>query len=203
MGCLAAALQPNTRTRSNSSGWKPDPVIATNLDDTSRRLLGLGRRVHQPAVLPHKAGLAGGDLGQKMPSALEHVNVGSPLVTCGADDKIHVHIFLFQGAVCGGRARKQRDLETETLAIVLGRDDVPPSQDTVGPFLLVRPKGALLVVHDLEEVLDELQPDDTVVGGTGVGEKVGPVCGGLGVNGVDELGVKDGVDTTGVSSVFE
>ena len=112
-------------------------------------------------------------------------------------------MFLFQRAVCRGRAREQRDLETETLAIVLGREDVPPSQDAVGPFLLVRPKGALLVVHDLEEVLDELQPDDTVVGGTGVGEKVGPVCGGLGVNGIDELRVEDGVNTTEVSFVFE
>ena len=51
------------------------------------------------------------------------------------------------------------------------------------------------MVHDLVEVLNELETDNAVVGRLGVGEKVGAVGRGAGVDGVDEFGVEDGVDT--------
>jgi hypothetical protein len=82
----------------------------------------------------------------------------------------------------------------QPVPLFLDPDNVPPSQDSVWPLFLIRPKCPLLVVHDLVEVLDQLEADNAVVGGTRIGEEVRAVGWWFGVDGVDKFGIKDGID---------
>jgi hypothetical protein len=84
--------------------------------------------------------------------------------------------------------------ETERVPAVFNGNDIPPGQDAVRPLLLVGTQCALLVVHDLKQMLDQFQPHDAVVGSPRISEEVGTVSGGLGINCVDEFRVEDGVD---------
>jgi hypothetical protein len=65
----------------------------------------------------------------------------------------------------------------------------------VGPPLLVGAELALLVVHLLVQVLDQLEADHAVVGRAGVIEELVSVLGRSGEDLVDVLGVEDLVDT--------
>jgi hypothetical protein len=121
--------------------------------------------------------------------------MSGPLVARGTNDKVHIQVFLAQqGAILRAWDREHSNLETEAISLFLNGHNIPAGQDPVWPLLLIRPKCPLLVVHDFEQVLDQLQPDDTVVGGAGIRNEVGAVGGGLRVELINELWVKDAVD---------
>lgn len=65
------------------------------------------------------------------------------------------------------------------------------------PLSLIAAKLALLVVHDLVEVLNQVQSDHAIVGGASLGEKGLPGLGRPGPQVVNVLGVEDGVDAAG------
>jgi hypothetical protein len=126
--------------------------------------------------------------------------MSGPLVARRANDKVHLQLFFpKQRPILGTSNREHRNVEAQGVTLVLDSREVPPGQNAMRPLLLIRPKCPFLVVHDFEQVLDELKPDNAVVGGAGIGEEVRAVCRGLGVDRVDKLGVEDAVDTVNVS----
>ena len=199
MSRLAATLQPNARTRSNRSRRKTNTVITPNLHHPAGQLVALAC-FHDPLIFPGKPALTGRSLGEKMPCVLQHVDMSGSLVARRANDKVHLQLFFpEQRPILGTSDREHRNVEAQGIALVLDSGDVPPGQNAMRPLLLIRPKCPFLVVHNFEQVLDELQPDNAVVGGAGIREEVRAVCRGLGINSVDKLGVEDAIDTVNVS----
>ncbi len=173
MSCLTATLQPNTRALGNRPRGEAHAIITPDFHHAG---CSLGtRRLYQPAVFPQVTAHTTCDvnLREELPCVLEHVQVGSSPVPSGANDEVNVQIlFLHQGAICHAGEREKGDLEAKPVALVLGTDKLAPGQNTVWPLLLFRSKCPLLVVHGLEEVFDQLEADDAVVGGSRIGQEV-------------------------------
>ncbi|KAI6759627.1 hypothetical protein HG530_010307 [Fusarium avenaceum] len=84
------------------------------------------------------------------------------------------------------------DLKSITLGVDAG--DLTTIKDAVGPLSLIVANLTLLVIHLLKKVLDKLQAHDTVVGGTGFGQKSLTSLNRSGPEVVDVVRVEDGVD---------
>lgn len=195
---LAAALQPNAAALGNLALTELDRVVAVRLNNSQALLLALD----EPSVLGALDGLSDErrvSLREKGPRGLEHIDMRHALVTGSADDDIDIERLLVHNRSIDISSlvlaiEVAADLDFEVVALLRDGDDLARGQNAVGPLGLVGAENAALMVHDLVEVLDELEADDAVVGGLGVGKEVGAVSRGAGVDGIDEFGVEDGVD---------
>jgi len=192
MSSLITPLQPHPGTRRNRLFRKPNRVIPTNLHNPARRRAPLPS-LNNPPVLPLRlAQLAAINLWQQVIHPLEQLEMCLPLITRRTHH--HVDLNLLDGAIVPSTAL---ELQMDTpVRRILDGEDVPSGEDAMGPDSLVGAQGALLVIHDLEEGLDELEPDDRVVGCLGICEQAGTGGGRLRVEGFDELGVEDAVNAT-------
>lgn len=202
MSSLTAPLQPNATALCNLVLTKLDRIIPVRLDHPQALLLTL----NEPPVLGSLDSLSDQrriSLRQQRPRGLEHIHVRHALVAGSADDHVDIkRLLIHNGSIGGGlilAVEVAADLDLELIALLGNRDDLARSHDAVRPLRLVGAEHAALVVHDLIKMLNELEADDTVVGGLGVGEEVRAVGRGAGVDGVNEFGVEDGVDTVTVS----
>ncbi|KAL2264495.1 hypothetical protein VTJ83DRAFT_7005 [Remersonia thermophila] len=192
--CLATALQPDSRTGGDRPGREPDAVIPTHFDHPRRAGFSLAR-LYNPPVVPRALGLRRGQLGEEVPSALEHIHVGLALVASGADDNVGFeHLFSEQRPISSSGSGDHSNLQADLVALILDGQNLAPGENPVRPLCFVRSQGPLLVIHDLKEVLDELKADDTVVGRLGISDQVGSIGRRLGIEVVDKLRVEDAVD---------
>lgn len=194
---LAAALQPDAGVVVDGAGRElhlvvsPDGNLALALDGVDvppRDALAVGLAVAD-----------GRRLGEEVPGALEHVDVGLALVAGGGDDEVGLHHLLAVEGALGGNVLQLLHPELD-LVVVDGLDavDLAAAHDAVRPLGVVGAEHATLVVQVLVELLDELEADDAVVSSAGLGEEVVAVPGRPGEHHVDVLGVEDGVDKGGV-----
>lgn len=191
---LAAALQPDTGALGNGAGLELDLVISAD----SQLALAL-LRVDVPAGhgLAELGSVALGDgLGQHGPGILEDVDVGVAPVASGSDDEVNLENLLVSGidVAVQGDVVDLLDADLDLVTLLLDAGDLAAGKDTMRPLGLVGANQALLLIHLLVEVLDQVQAHNTVVGGADLIQEA--LSGGSrpGVDVVDVLGVEDGVD---------
>jgi len=156
-------------------------------------------RLDEPSVLAYASlGHSGIDFRQERPRIFEHVQVCSPLVASSADNQVHLKdLLVHEGALVAlvvFSSGAHSNLDAELVTFFDHIDNLPPGQEAMRPLLLVYAERASLVVHLLVQVLNQLQTDHAVVGGARILQETGAVARWLGVNGVNEGGVEDGVD---------
>jgi len=199
VGALVATLKPNTGTVRNTAGSKTDAIVTSNLQNACGLLI-LG--LHEPPVLGHR-GLDSTStlkLGKKGVCALEYIKMGTALVTSGADNQIHVEELLVdKGSLLLVLLTRNvlGESELKLVALLVDIHNLATTHDAVRPLGLIGSKGPLLVVHLVVQLLNQLEADDTVVGGFGVVEEVLAVSRALGIELIDELGVEDLVNAWG------
>jgi len=205
VGALVATLKPNTGTVRNTAGSKTDAIVTSNLQNACGLLI-LG--LHEPPVLGHR-GLDSTStlkLGKKGVCALEYIKMGTALVTSGADNQIHVEELLVdKGSLLLVLLTRNvlGESELKLVALLVDIHNLATTHDAVRPLGLIGSKGPLLVVHLVVQLLNQLEADDTVVGGFGVVEEVLAVSRALGIELIDELGVEDLVNERRIVAGFE
>lgn len=192
MSSLAAALKPDSSILGDAAGVELDAVVSVD----GQVALALLRLDVPAGDALAELGLVGFVLGQHVPSALEHVDVSDALVAGGGDDEVGLDRLLTTEAAEGTLGGV---VNLDLQAVALGGDagDLAAAEDAVGPGLLVGADVALLLVHQLVELLDEVEANDAVVGGAGLGEEVVARLGRSGPEAIDILRVEDGVDAVG------
>lgn len=196
MGTLTATLQPDTGVVGHRTLGKFDLVVSAN-SQLALTLLSLDI----PAVDGLGKLIVFRDrLGQHGPGTSEHVDMRPPLVTSGSDDEVGLEDLLLTGI---GKSIQRAildmlNLDLELVALVIDTGDLATGKNAVRPLSLVVADLALLVIHLLIKVLNELQANNAVVGGTSLGQKVLARPGSSGPHVVNVLGVEDGVDAMNI-----
>lgn len=140
-----------------------------------------------------------GDGGRKhVPSVPEHLDMSSSLIPCCCDNEIDLKaevIFLFGAAIgAGGVNLAHAKLEGTVVASLEG-DNLSSTKNAMSPLALVGAQLSPLVVHTLEQLLNEFESHYAVVCGTGLGQKIAAIPSRLWVKLVDVFWVENLVDT--------
>jgi hypothetical protein len=90
------------------------------------------------------------------------------LVPRGTDDEIHLQVLLVKEWTIMHFLflRAASHLDAELFAILVDTNELPPSQDPMRPLPLIYAKSASLMIHHLIQVLNQLETNNPVVGGT-------------------------------------